>query len=98
MTWSLPEPMLTAAADPDLPPGWAAESDRGEVVEQAPQLCRRLNVGQVTLARKFMDSGMRDVLPHEVERRSVGGRSAITLADDQVDLLRLLCHHIRRRC
>ncbi|MFF4401707.1 DUF6233 domain-containing protein [Streptomyces sp. NPDC001480] len=26
MTWSLPEPRLTAAADsPDLPPGWAAE-------------------------------------------------------------------------
>lgn len=53
------------------------------------KLCRRLNVGQVALAGEIVDSGVSDMLPHVVERRSVGGRSAVALADDQVDLIGL---------
>lgn len=72
-------------------------SDGGEVVEQVAKLCRRLKVGQMVLAGKFVDCGVSDVLPHVVERRSVGGYCAVALADDQVDMTCLSRYHFRRR-
>ncbi len=73
-------------------------SGDGQFVEQAPQICRRLDVGQVDLVGESVCFGARDALPRLVERRSVGGRSAIAPTDDEVDSICLVCHHIRRRC